>query len=204
MTKSIRLNKDGVKSNYSGAKEYDLVIIGSGLSGLSSGLMWQKNTDGKRTLIVEKNSYPGGYSTAYEREGYVFETTQLFPDIVDILEYLGLEMNLKRYEGDFMRRIVVHGEEVDQYHIPTGPGNFAEYLVKHFPSDADKVRDLIDYSISMFSQVRKLKVIPSLRDKLVTPFRAPKVVANLNRTYASVLETEEYLQTLVSKKTDKK
>lgn len=188
MGEKIRLKKDEIRSNYGGGDNYDLIIIGAGISGLATGLMWLKNTEGKKTLILEKNSYPGGYSTAYVRDGYVFETTQLFPDIVDILKYLGLEMNLKRYEGDFMRRIVVHGEEVDQYHIPTGPGNFAEYLAKHFPSDADKVRDLIDYSISMFSQVRKLKVIPSLRDKLVTPFKAPKVVANLNRTYASYLD----------------
>ena len=137
MAQSIHLKKDGVKSNYSGAKEYDLVIIGSGLSGLSSGLMWQKNTDGKRTLIVEKNSYPGGFSTAYEREGYVFETTQLFPDIIDILEYLEIDLNLKQFEGNFMRRLVVEGDQVDEYKIPTGAENFKAYLVSEFPDGGD-------------------------------------------------------------------
>ncbi|MBW2095120.1 MAG: NAD(P)/FAD-dependent oxidoreductase [Deltaproteobacteria bacterium] len=188
MGESIRLKKDEVHSNYGGEDTYDLLIIGAGISGLATGLMWVKNTEGKKTLLLEKNSYPGGYSTAYVREGYVFETTQLFPDIVDILEYLGLEMNLKRYEGDFMRRIVVHGDEVDEYHIPTGPEHFAEYLAKLFPGEADKIRKLIDYAVSMFSQVRKLKVIPTFRDKLITPLKAPKVVANLNRTYASFLD----------------
>ncbi len=188
MTKSIQLKKNSVSSNYSGAGKYDLVIIGAGLSGLSSGMMWQKNTAGKRTLIVEKNSYPGGYSTAYEREGYVFETTQLFPDIIDILDYLEIDLDLKQYEGNFMRRLVVEGDRVDEYKIPAGAENFKAYLVATFPDDADKIRSLMDYSVDLFKQVRKLKANATLKDKLKIPFQAPKVVANLNRTYSGLLD----------------
>ncbi|MDF1574514.1 MAG: NAD(P)/FAD-dependent oxidoreductase [Bacteroidales bacterium] len=188
MKSSIQLKRDSVRSNYSGAKEYDLVIIGAGLSGLSSGMMWQKNTEGKRTLIVEKNSYPGGYSTAYEREGYVFETTQLFPDIIDILEYLEIDLDLKQYKGDFMRRLVVSGDQVEEYKIPAGAENFKNYLVELFPDDARKIRALMDYSVDMFRQVRKLKANSTLKDKLKIPFQAPKVVANLNRTYSGLLD----------------
>ncbi len=188
MEKSVQLKKETVKSNYSGAGEYDMVIIGSGLTGLSSGLMWQKNTDNKRTLIIEKNSYPGGYSTSYERDGYVFETTQLFPDIVDILKYLEIEIDLKQYEGNFMRRLVVDGDQVEEYKIPTGTENFKEYLVTTFPDDADQIRSLLDYSVDMFKQVRKLKAHSTTRDKLMIPFQAPKVVANLNRTYSGLLD----------------
>jgi phytoene dehydrogenase-like protein len=188
MTKRIQLKRDSLKSNYSGAKQYDLIIIGSGLSGLSSGLMWQRNTDGKRTLIVEKNTYPGGYSTAYEREGYVFETTQLFPDIIDILDYLGIDLDLKQYEGNFMRRLVVDGERVEEYKIPAGAENFKKYLIAKFPNDAKKISSLMDYSVDMFKQVRKLKANATLKDKLKIPFQAPKVVANLNRTYSGLLD----------------
>ncbi len=188
MAKSIQLKRDSIKSNYSGSGDYDLVIIGSGLSGLSSGMMWQKNTANKRTLIIEKNSYPGGYSTAYEREGYVFETTQLFPDIIDILEYLEIDLDLKQYEGNFMRRLVVEGEQVEEYKIPAGAENFKTYLVGIFPDDADKIRALMDYSVDMFKQVRKLKANSKLKDKLMIPFQAPKVVANLNRTYSGLLD----------------
>ncbi|HCC70858.1 MAG TPA: hypothetical protein DEQ09_06880 [Bacteroidales bacterium] len=82
--------------------------------------MWLKNTTGKKTLIIEKNPYTGGYCTAYQKGDYVFETTQLFPDIIDMMEYLGIKINLKRYENDFMRRIVVHGDKVTEYKIPAG------------------------------------------------------------------------------------
>lgn len=191
MTKSIQLKRDSIKSNFSGADNYDLVIIGCGLTGLSSALMWQKNTENKRTLIIEQNPYPGGYSTAYERDGYIFETTQLFPDIVDILDYMGVDIKLKKYEGDFMRRLVVEGDQVDEYKIPAGVENYTNYLVELFPEDEKKIRALMAYGVDMFKQVRKLKAHSTIKDKLMIPFQAPKVVANLNRTYSGLLDKFE-------------
>ncbi len=188
MTNTVKLKRDELTSNFSNGDKYDLVIIGSGLSGLSTGLMWLKNTEGKRTLIIEKNSYPGGYSTAYERSGYVFETTQLFPDIIDILDYLEIELDLKQFKGNFMRRLVVDGDHVEEYKIPAGSENFTNYLVEKFPEDAGKIRALMEYSVEMFKQVRKLKAHSKLKDKLIIPFQAPKVVANLNRTYSGLLD----------------
>lgn len=158
------------------------------MSGLACGLLWLKNTTGKKTLIIEKNSYPGGYSTAYEKGGYVFETTQLFPDIVDILDYLEIQLPLKRYEKNFMRRLVVHGNDVDEYKIPAGSENFTAYLTETFPGDAEKIKALMKYSVDLFSQVRKLKANATLADNLGTLFKAPKVIANLNRTYSGLLD----------------
>jgi phytoene dehydrogenase-like protein len=165
-----------------------MVIIGAGLSGLACGLMWLKNNAGKKTLIIEKNSYPGGYSTAYEKGAYVFETTQLFPDIVDILDFLGIDLPLKRYENNFMRRLVVDGDHVEEYRIPAGAENFTAYLTDTFPRDADKIRFLMKYSTDLFRQVRKLKANATLKDNLATLFKAPKVIANLNRTYSGLLD----------------
>jgi phytoene dehydrogenase-like protein len=188
MATKIKLSRDEIRSNYTAIDQYDLIIIGSGISGLSTALMWLKNTEGKKTLILEKNSFTGGYSTAFQKGDYVFETTQLFPDIIEMMEYLGIEIKLKPYEKNFMRRIVVHGEDIDEYKIPAGPENFIRYLKNQFPDDADLIEKLMTYSISMFSQVRKLKVIPTLKDTLVTPFKAPKVIANLSRTYSGLLD----------------
>jgi len=141
-----------------------------------------------KTLIIEKNSYPGGYSTAYEKGGYVFETTQLFPDIVDIIDYLEIELPLKRYEKNFMRRLVVDGDHVDEYKIPAGSENFTRYLTETFPADAEKIKALMEYSVDLFKQVRKMKANATLKDTLAIPFMAPKVIANLNRTYSGLLD----------------
>jgi prolycopene isomerase len=188
MAEKIPLAKDRIKSNYSEGRYYDLIIIGAGISGLATANFWLKNTEGKKTLILEKQGYAGGYSTAYQRGDYIFETTQLFPDIIDMMEYLGVEVKLKRYEKDFMRRIVVNGHEVDEYRIPSGADNFTRYLKEQFPGDAEKIEKFMEYSKSMFAQVRKLKVNMSFADKLATVFRAPKVLKNLNLTYSGLLE----------------
>jgi all-trans-retinol 13,14-reductase len=188
MKSAYPLKRDTLNTNYSGKDRYDLVIIGAGLSGLSSGLMWLKNTTGMKTLIIEKNSYPGGYSTAFERGEYVFETTQLFPDIVDILEYLEIDLPLKKFDKNFMRRLVVDGDRVTEYKIPAGPENFTRYLTETFPDSAKKISALMEYSVDLFRQVRKLKANATLKDTLTVPFKAPKVVANLNRTYSGLLD----------------
>jgi all-trans-retinol 13,14-reductase len=188
MKSTYPLRRDTLSSNYSGKSHYDMIIIGAGLSGLSSGLMWLKNTTGMNTLIIEKNSYPGGYCTSYEKGEYVFETTQLFPDIVDILDYLEIDLPLKKYENTFMRRLVVHGDQVEEYRIPAGPENFTRYLMEKFPDSAKKIAALMEYSLDLFKQVRKLKANSTLKDMVTIPFKAPKVVANLSRTYAGLLD----------------
>lgn len=86
-----------------------------------------------------------------------------------------------------MRCIVVHGDEVDEYKIPSGAEKFTSYLKNQFPDDADKIEKLMAYSVSMFSQVRKLKVNQTLTDKLATLFKAPKVISNLNQTYSGLM-----------------
>jgi prolycopene isomerase len=188
MKSTHQLKRDTLSSNYSGKDRYDLIIIGAGLSGLSSGLMWLKNTTGMKTLIIEKNSYPGGYSTAYEKGGYVFETSQLFPDIVDILDYLEIDLPLKKFDKNFMRRLVVNGNQVAEYKIPAGAENFTRYLTEQFPGSAKKISALMEYSVDLFKQVRKLKANGTLTDTLAVLFKAPKVVANLNRTYSGLLD----------------
>tara|TARA_R110000868_G_scaffold37111_11_gene131571 strand:- start:6926 stop:8434 length:1509 start_codon:yes stop_codon:yes gene_type:complete len=52
--------------------EYDVIIIGSGMGGMSAGLMLAK--DGIKVLILEAGLHPGGCSSSYPRKGYVFES----------------------------------------------------------------------------------------------------------------------------------
>lgn len=184
----IVLKKDTISSNYMKKDRYNLVIIGAGNSGLSTGLLWQKNRPDDSVLIVEKEARPGGFITAYRKGDYVFETTQLFPDVVDIMDYLGVKIALKEFKGDFMRRLIVHNGEVKEYHLPSGAKPLATYLMEQFPGDADKIRKFMTYSEDLFSQVRKLKSNMTLKDKLATPFKAPKVMANLSKTYAQMLD----------------
>lgn len=52
--------------------DYDVVIIGAGISGLVCGCYLAKA--GLKTLIAEKNSKPGGYCTSFTRKEFHFDT----------------------------------------------------------------------------------------------------------------------------------
>ncbi len=52
--------------------DYQLVIIGGGLSGLASGIRAARF--GLKTLIVEQHSLPGGLNSYYYRHGFLLET----------------------------------------------------------------------------------------------------------------------------------
>jgi prolycopene isomerase len=51
---------------------YDVVIIGGGVSGLTLGAILAKA--GQKCCIVEKESRPGGYLAGFQRKGFLFDT----------------------------------------------------------------------------------------------------------------------------------
>jgi len=51
---------------------YDAIIIGSGVSGMTSAIMLAKA--GKRVLVLEQHSTPGGLMQTYRRDGLLFPT----------------------------------------------------------------------------------------------------------------------------------
>ena len=188
MSPRPKLKKEEIRSNYSGNDDYDMIIIGAGVSGLFSGLFYLKHDPNARVLIVEKNPYPGGYVTAYARGGYVFETSQLFPDIIDILHFLDIDVPLKRFSGTYMRSLVVHGDEVDEYRIPAGPDNFVAYLSDLFPHKKRNIQAFMNESLKIMEQLTRLKATPQILDMIRTPFIAPTVTKNLNRTFDVMMD----------------
>lgn len=85
--------------------DYDVIIIGAGISGLVCGCYLAKA--GIKTLILEKNAKPGGYCTSFTRKGYNFDacvhslgSLREGGNIRMILQELDLENRLKitRYD----------------------------------------------------------------------------------------------------------
>jgi prolycopene isomerase len=52
--------------------EYDAIIIGAGVGGLTSAL--KLSCQGQRVLLLEKQPLPGGFATTFTRKGFVFES----------------------------------------------------------------------------------------------------------------------------------
>jgi len=99
------------------ASEYDVIVIGSGIGGLSAGSLASRY--GKRTLVCEAHSIPGGAAHSFERSGYTFDSgpslwsglaSPSFNPLRQVFDAIGESPDWKQYEewvmytedGDFL------------------------------------------------------------------------------------------------------
>ena len=142
-----------------------LIVIGADATGLSSAITWALIHDTKThpVLLVEKEPKVGGFVTSYEREGFVFDTCQILQNISEILEYLGVEIELKKFKGYYMRIFVVNLEtgEIKVLELPSGVEKFKQMLIETYPNNAEQITNFIDYSRALYLELFNLKVEPT-------------------------------------------
>jgi phytoene dehydrogenase-like protein len=171
--------------------KYRLVIIGGGVTGLGAGLACARHTGGDGILILEKEPRCGGYVTTYRRRGYAIDTTQLIPDISPLLDYLGVELELHRYSGEFFH---LHRADPGQpgsaeISLPAGFGPFTEFLARRYPADAGKIKHFMEHSRRLVNSLLRFKVEPGFFDMVKMLFRDFSALINSSRTFAEYLDT---------------
>jgi len=169
------------------ADQKSLIIIGAGMTGLSSGLAWAKNnnTSEKPVLIIEKQPKTGGEVTSYERNGYQFDTCQMISNLTDIFKYLGIDVELRAFKGLYMRIFLVKSGENEArvLNLPSGIDGFREHLKKEYPDEAVKIEEFLIYSHKMFKELDKLKYEPTFPELLKTLITCPKIVMNASKNF---------------------
>jgi len=176
-------------------KKFGLIVIGGGMTGLSTALTWALNHDVKKepVLLIEKNPKTGGFVTSYEREGFLFDTCQMIPNISDILDYLGIEIDLKKFKGYYMRIFIVDPktDEVKVLELPSGVEDFKKQLMEKYPANANQIKEFLDYSRAMYLELYNLKVEPTASEIFKTLRKCPKIVKNASKTFKSYFEKFE-------------
>ncbi|MFX1570339.1 MAG: phytoene desaturase family protein [Promethearchaeota archaeon] len=169
------------------SKKYKLIVIGAGMTGLSTAITWALNNNLEKdpVLLIEKQPKTGGFVTSYEREGFVFDTCQMIPNISEILEYLGIEIELKKFKGYYMRIFIVNPEidEVKVLELPSGLETFKKKLMDQYPNNASQIEEFLDYSRDMYLELFNLKVEPKFIDILKLLFTCPKIIKNASKTF---------------------
>ena len=139
------------------------IIIGSGLGGLTTGVVLAKN--GYRVTILEQNAQAGGCLQCFTRRGVKFETGMHFIGSADegqvlhkMMRYLEIidKIRLSRLDTDGYNVISLCGQE---FRFPNGMEAFAERLASLFPAERDNLLRyvrLID-RISTASSLHSLK-----------------------------------------------
>ncbi len=99
-------------------QDYDAIIIGSGMGGMSTAALLAN--DGYKVLILEAALHPGGCSSSYPRKGYVFEsgaTTLIGFDENQPLRFLEEKTGIQipRVELNPSMKVWLDGEQITRY-----------------------------------------------------------------------------------------
>jgi phytoene dehydrogenase-like protein len=161
--------------------DWDAVIIGSGLGGLSAGAHLAAN--GKRVLVCEQYDVAGGCSQVFRRKrqwqfdvGLHYVGGVHTGEIGRVLRGVGLEGRMDWIEmdpGGFdTLRFPAH-----EIRVPKGWENYTERLLAAFPDERERVAKCLRILQGVAEQLREVDLPKSKLDYLRFPFRAGKVVA---------------------------
>ncbi len=148
---------------------YDVIIIGGGLGGLTSGAKLAK--EGKTVLLIEQHYIPGGCATTFKRKDYIME--------VGLHELDGLDKNdiktkifndLKVFDNvEFLRVPEFYrftNERVDIV-IPDNRQEAINVLIKHFPQEKTGIKKFFKVIYKIQQEVNRL---PLERWKMILMF----------------------------------
>jgi len=118
--------------------EYDVIIVGSGIGGLTCGALLSKR--GYKVLILEQHYQVGGYCSSFRRNGFVFNTG--VEDVSGLWEkgpltYLLRELGMKK-EDLFVkntRRYIFKGKNIEAQNLE----EFIRFLSEMFPDEKENI-----------------------------------------------------------------
>jgi len=128
-------------------KEFDILVIGSGLGGLVSALVLAK--EGLKVCVLEKNNQYGGNLQTFSRDKMIFDTGVHYlgglsegQNLHQYFSYLGImdDLQLEQMEEDGYDRITF-GDDKTEYPHAQGYGNFVDQLARHFPEERENLQN---------------------------------------------------------------
>jgi Phytoene dehydrogenase and related proteins len=134
-----------------GEDEYDVIIVGSGIGGLTCGALLSKR--GYKVLVLEQHYLVGGYCSSFSRKNFVFNTG--VANVSGLWEkgpvnYLLRELGLRK-DDFFIRnrmRFIFRGRAVDF----DGLEEFMETLSNMFPEEREKIRAFFHEAVKAYEE----------------------------------------------------
>lgn len=173
-------------------RDYKLIIIGGGISGLSTGLAFSKIYDlrDNPVLIVEKQKAVGGCVSTFARDAYRFDTVQIIPDVRNILRFFDISTDLIKFDHNYANLFLVNSENESLKTIPIAADelNFQKHLCKAYPDDQKKIKRFFRYCNKMHNELQFLKTEPNAFDGLRIFLKCPRIMRDSSKTYKAFLQ----------------
>jgi len=130
---NFSLNKSEMKP------KYDIIVLGAGIAGLICGTFIAKQ--GKKVLIIEQHSIPGGYCTSFKRKGFIFDSAVHHIGGCGKWSVVGrclkeLDININFQQLDPMDSIHFPSFSID---IPAEIDDYVDLLKERFPSEKEQL-----------------------------------------------------------------
>src|SRR5208283_4318032 len=158
-------------------KEADVIIVGSGIGGLTCGALLAKN--GLNTVILEQHSRPGGYVTSYKRNGFLFDVVHVIgglregAPIEKIFSYLGLTEKVEFIEVEKTFKFIYPDVTIDCY---TDIEKYEQELIDNFPDEAEGIHRYVETSRRIWDEILNSDYSPTSLQLLSYPVRFPNLV----------------------------
>ncbi len=146
-------------------EEYDVVVIGAGIGGLTCAAYLSKK--GKKVKVFEQHHTPGGCCTSFSRKGFRFDAGVLhltggkesgaFQRVLSALE---IENEFKLKEQ--FQRFIFPGLTLDS---SRDAGDLPGKLKELFPGESKGITNLFDIIKSVYEDIKKLPTLSPLLTK---------------------------------------
>ena len=134
----------------------DVVVIGAGLGGLCTAAYLA--TAGRRVIVVDRHSVPGGNGTVFTHDGYEFDVGLHYigdcgpgGGIPSVLEPLGIDLVYREMDPDGFDTFVF--DDGTRFSVPKGVDAFRDRLVATFPDDAAGIGRYLDVIVGIDAEL---------------------------------------------------
>ncbi len=172
--------------------EFDAVVIGAGLGGLSCAAAFARQ--GFKPLVLEQHYVPGGYASAFKRPGgFVFDVSLHsttvgerngihnlipgFPEIKDV-EFVPHPSLYRAIFPD-------HDYRVPQRNLK----KYIEMLVGYFPEEKQGIEGIFEDMSGLSGDINKYSQAGGQVDMSTFPKEFPYLFRNHNRTWGALVDT---------------
>ena len=171
--------------------EFDAVIIGSGLGGLSCAVAFARK--GFKVLVLEQHDRPGGYATAFSRTGgFVFDVSlhstgagkreaiyNLIPGLPEITD-VEFVPHPHLYRAIFPE----HDIRVPQRDLP----GYVKLLTGHFPAEEEGIKGIIEDMEGLSRDMSRLSSGKTAFDESRFPADFPYLFKSQGKTWGQMVD----------------
>jgi len=170
---------------------YDVIVVGAGMGGLTSAL--KLASCGKKILVLERHSSPGGVASSFKRKGFLFESVLHYVDglapggqIRAFLDDYGVSQKLDYIDIKEFGRVIYPEHD---FVVGADFDSLEAYLKDVFPDDAQGVDKFFRDIHKFYAQLDHFVggKLPHWCKMLLSPFLYPSIIK------ASCLTLEQFM-----------